>query len=231
MAPTSLNGFSLSKRGCAYHSGDSSGTTYDSNGKACAKLTSGDKVAIAVVSGCIGVTLAILLAIYARRYFRSRSKEQASSSFATQRPMSYANAPLMTTYSQDNIPSLSPSLGYYKGSGAESYKSSSDAGSIRSYHSQPSSHSSHSNRSEMLYFPVLSADGHLLPPPPASARSAEYEYEEELRPLPSPPAAGSDDGVSLYAPVPKTWEQQNPAPNPFFPQVFNNGGEGYSSRR
>ncbi|ODN74673.1 hypothetical protein L202_07009 [Cryptococcus amylolentus CBS 6039] len=228
MAPSSLNYFSLAKRGCAYHSGDTSGTTYDSNGKACAKLSSGDKVAIAVVAGCIGVTIAILIAIYARRYFRSRSREQASPSFATERPMSFAKAPLMTTYSQDNIPSLSPSLGYYKGSGAESYKSSSDAGSIRSYHSHPSSHSSHSTRSELLYFPVLSADGHLLPPPPASARPAEHDYEEELRPLPSPPS-DSDDGVSLYAPVPKTWEQQHPAPNPFFPEVFN--GESYASRR
>lgn len=68
--------------------------------------------------------------------------------------------------------------------------SSSDYHDSASAHSHSSSSISSPN-SDSFHFPILSADGHLLPPVPASSRSAHKEATEGdlgLRPLPLSPA-------------------------------------------
>ena len=59
----------------------------------------------------------------------------------------------------------------------------------------PYADSTHSTPSSDFHFPILSADGHLLPPAPASAR------RETDRPLPEPPVVGLWPETVVYPSV------------------------------
>ncbi|WVQ81532.1 hypothetical protein IAT38_003656 [Cryptococcus sp. DSM 104549] len=181
--------WSIIKRSCAYHSGDTSGKTYDSDGKVCAALSADDKLWLAIMLSLCGVALIILGGIYAHRWRKSRAQDK---SFQTStRPMSSIGTPLIPHYAP-----YSPSLSSpYASSSASLHGPDSSS-------SSSSSHAPYSPNSENFHFPILSADGHLLPPPPASARrsvtevDSYYTEERPLPPQPSPPAP-------LYAPIPK----------------------------
>lgn len=64
-----------------------------------------------------------------------------------------------------------------------------------------SNHSLYSPVSENFHFPILSADGQLLPPVPASARRSWVEASEVdigARPLPSPPLEAPPTAATLH---------------------------------
>lgn len=124
----------------------------------------------------------VLASIYVYRWRRSRNKEK-----------SYAQEPLMSSMASPLIPSP-----YQAGSGSFSRPlpvpppamspSMSDSSSSAG---PPSPRSLYSPESDRFHFPLLSADGHLLPPAPASSRRSWVEVGSpslDERPLPSPPA-------------------------------------------
>jgi hypothetical protein len=101
---------------------------------------------------------------------------------------------LQNTYQPPTRPPVSPL--------AESYHdSSSSSGSSSSGHSHKSPMSDHSSQ---FAFPILSADGHLMPPLPASSRTSWNIDEGDLgagtgRPLPLAPGSPFyDDGNDDY---------------------------------
>ncbi|XAO25177.1 hypothetical protein I312_103987 [Cryptococcus bacillisporus CA1280] len=75
----------LSPRGCAYHSGDTSGKTYDSTGKVCPALTSEDRTLLAIVLSLCAFVLVVLAGIYVRQYIKGRITAKGSM-LSTQHP-------------------------------------------------------------------------------------------------------------------------------------------------
>ncbi|KIR28309.1 hypothetical protein I307_03765 [Cryptococcus deuterogattii 99/473] len=169
----------LSRRGCAYHSGDTSGKTYDSTGKVCPALTSEDRTLLAIVLSLCAFVLVVLAGIYARQYIKERIAAKGSMLSTKRPPISVMSAPLITTF--DPRSTMSPSLSPY----------SSESDSTSSCPSSP--YSDYCQSTKTFHFPLLSADGHLLPAPPASARqSVKEHFPAGDRPLPSPPQAKLD---------------------------------------
>lgn len=127
--------------------------------------------------------LVILAGIYARQYIKGKFEAKASTLSTKRPPMSAMRAPLIIAIDPQSTTSLSLSP----------YSSESDATS-----SCPSSpYSGYCQSSHTFHFPLLSADGHLLPAPPASARQSVKELlPVDERPLPSPPQAK----LHLYSP-------------------------------
>lgn len=91
---------------------------------------------------------------------------------------------------------------------------------LRVDHGSQSSHSSHSAyspRPESLHFPILSANGQLLPRPPASSRNSYVEANDPFGPqriLPTPPPAQISEPRQLGRPVDQ-WQyvpEQTPSP-------------------
>lgn len=134
--------------------------------------------------------------------YRQR-RERAADALTHQREMgqygpnvtgSEGRAPLLhSMYSTGNVTGGSPPL-----SPLSPYADS--------YHSSPSSTHPHASpapsSAETFHFPILSADGHLLPPAPASVRQVIGPRDD--RPLPSPPAieySEHNDYADPYAPV------------------------------
>ncbi|KAK8843416.1 hypothetical protein IAR55_007073 [Kwoniella newhampshirensis] len=193
----------LSRRGCAYHLGNTSGKTYDSDGNVCAALAPDDKVALAVVLGVCGVVLVILAGIYTRRWYRARDK---SSQAKMDRPMSSIGSPLIPRRPQLSLSRQSSLQPTSPLSASSSEMHGSDSGSSSA---SPSLYSPYSPNPENFHFPILSADGHLLPPPPASVRSlVEVPIEPVTRPLPAAPLSPAP----LLAPVPKTTQRWSYSP-------------------
>ncbi|OXG78997.1 hypothetical protein C348_04132 [Cryptococcus neoformans Gb118] len=188
----------LSRRGCAYHSGDTSGKTYDSTGKACSTLTSEDRILLAIVLSLCAFVLAVLAGIYARQYIKGRFGAKSSMLSTKRPPISVMSAPLITAIDPQSTTSLS--LSPY----------SSESSSTSSCPSSP--YSGYSQSSRTFHFPLLSADGHLLPAPPASVRQSVKElFPVDERPLPSPP----QEKLYLYSPPqgsPHHWTYE-PLPN------------------
>ncbi|EIW65882.1 hypothetical protein M231_04834 [Tremella mesenterica] len=186
----------VGRRGCAYHDGNMNGQTYDSNGQPCATLSKEDKAYVAAASVfCVSVLL-ILGTIYLVRFLRARKKSQRSQEIPT-RPMSHLGSPLIRPSTRVPVspspiqPPRRPTLSPLASQGMLPLPSESSHSSHSSHHTHESLgvQSTHSSRSPSPYspnsengsftFPILSADGHLLPPP--SRRT-------EPRPLPLAPA-------------------------------------------
>ena len=71
------------------------------------------------------------------------------------------------------------------------------------------SRSPYSPTLENFHFPILSADGHLLPPPPASSRQSFIDVNDSAeRPLPSPPAVTAPVLATLPH-LPKRWSYEH----------------------
>ncbi|WWC73221.1 uncharacterized protein I206_107187 [Kwoniella pini CBS 10737] len=198
MPPQLLSG--ITKRACAYHLTDTGGKLYDSDGNECVNLSKDDKIFLAIALSICGLVLAILGGIYMRKIYRSRAKERAAqlayepktSSMGTplmRHAGSFASLPLSRQTSNVPVP-VSPLL-------------SSDSSHSTSSSTNPGS--PYSPNSENFHFPILSADGHLLPPPPASSRRSPIELiDPNARPLPLAPTSPN---APLYAPVPKSTER------------------------
>ncbi|WWD21062.1 hypothetical protein CI109_105543 [Kwoniella shandongensis] len=191
----------LSKRGCAYHLGNTSGKTYDSNGKECALMTSADKLALGIVLSICGVVLIVLAGIYTRRWYKSRDQTARAT---VDRPMSSIGSPLIPRRPQLSLSCQSSYLPSSPLSGSSSdmtHGSDSSSGT-------PSLYSPYSPNPENFHFPILSADGHLLPPAPASVRSfVEVPIEPAARPLPAAPLS-----TVLVAPIPKSTQRWSYSP-------------------
>ena len=137
----------------------------------------------------------ILGIIYLKQWLKSRARDQVSK-MSSDRPMSSLGTPLMSSASQfarTNLVSPSrplptrPPLSPLSTNSSEFLRSDSS--------SSTGSHSPYSPTPENFHFPILSADGHLLPPPISSRRSwvdVSTPTEGE-RPLPSPPQAASSN--------------------------------------
>jgi hypothetical protein len=98
---------------------------------------------------------------------------------------------------------------------SHSYENHSSQGHYSSEDSHITPGSPFSPNPDDFHFPILSADGHLLPPPAASSRQSWIDASQTLiRPLPSPPLASSE----IIQPIPKTptrWSyQQERSPSP-----------------
>ncbi|KAL7421179.1 hypothetical protein Q5752_004064 [Cryptotrichosporon argae] len=155
----------LARSNCAYHNGDDSGKTYDTNGQVCASMTHQEKIYLAVGLSFCAVVLLACGAVWLARYLRGRRAAAASDAIGTPL-MGYRDAysPVLPSAPQHTAypgphPPLSPSSSSHS-------------------HGNP-----YSPDPETFHFPVLSADGHLLPPVPASSRPVS----PTARPLPSPP--------------------------------------------
>ncbi|OCF72574.1 hypothetical protein I204_06956 [Kwoniella mangroviensis CBS 8886] len=193
----------LSKRACAYHITDSGGKLYDSDGNVCESLGVDDKIFLAIALSICGVVLLFLGGIYLRRLQKSRAQDRAMQ-ISSEPKMSSMGTPLMRH--AGSFASLSRQV-----SRAPPSPLSSDSHS--SQFSSPNPGSPYSPSSENFHFPILSADGHLLPPPPASSRKSPVELNSVGldRPLPVAPASMA---APLYAPVPKSsqrWSYRTPS--------------------
>ncbi|OCF31362.1 hypothetical protein I316_06967 [Kwoniella heveanensis BCC8398] len=194
----------LHRRACTYHDGDSSGKLYDSSGKVCETLSSQDKLFLAVALSLCGVVLLVLAGIYIRRFLKTRSRERANQ-LSAEPAMSSMRTPLV--YHASASASLSRQGSHLPSSPLESSSSSFHQQAESPVSSPPSPGSPYSPNSETFHFPILSADGHLLPPPPASSRRSVEEhtlYDPYARPLPPAPSVAKP---TLYAPVPKSTEK------------------------
>ena len=115
-------------------------------------------------------------------------------------PLISSRAPFDTMSSSHHVPSRPPLAPLSTQLSSRSHSSTS-----------LESRSSCSPSSENFHFPILSADGHLLPPPPASSRHSSSDAngsDSDGRPLPSPPPAT----VSVMAPlplIPKRWSYEH----------------------
>jgi hypothetical protein len=145
--------------------------------------------------GSVVITLAI---IYIVR--RLKAAKRARVQIDSPQMSTGFTAPLLTT--SRPMPSRSGEREY-------SYISSPDMDSSSSHESH--SASIYSPSSEGFHFPILSADGHLLPPAPASSRAfinSAQESDLGSRPLPLSPA----DCSSVYfsgPPKPSQWSVQS----------------------
>ncbi|WWC64159.1 uncharacterized protein I303_106767 [Kwoniella dejecticola CBS 10117] len=185
----------LSKRACAYHITDSGGKLYDSDGNVCESLTKDDRIFLAIALSICVLVLAILGGIYLRKLYRARAKDRASQ-LASEPKMSSMGTPLMRH--AGSFASLSRQT---------SRVPASPLSSDSSHFSSPTPGSPYSPNPENFHFPILSADGHLLPPPPASSRRSPVELADpSARPLPLAPSSTSST-APLYAPVPKSTER------------------------
>ncbi|ORY26277.1 hypothetical protein BCR39DRAFT_262765 [Naematelia encephala] len=194
-----LNGrpdINMQRRGCAYHLGDTNGGTYNSDGSKCSVISSEDKIYIAAAAAFCGIVLLGLAVVYIRKYLRSRQSAKVLRHLP-ERPMSMMGTPLISVNSR-----FASSLSSLRGDTANFPLSTSpaelDSGSSDSH----ASSSLLSPSSENFHFPILSADGHLLPPPPASTRRSWLvvsEADASTRPLPSPPLP-----TSIVSPIPQT---------------------------
>ncbi|WVF65694.1 hypothetical protein IAT40_000425 [Kwoniella sp. CBS 6097] len=192
------------RRACTYHDGDSSGRLYDSSGKVCETLSSQDKLFLAVALSLCGVVLLVLAGIFARRSLRKRSRERASQ-LSAEPAMSSMRTPLV--HHAGTFASLSRQGSHVLPPSPSDSSSSSFHQSESAFSSPPSPGSPYSPNSDNFHFPILSADGHLLPPPPASSRRSVEDhamYDPYARPLPSAPLATQ---TTLYAPIPKSTEK------------------------
>ncbi|WVQ93340.1 hypothetical protein IAU59_000408 [Kwoniella sp. CBS 9459] len=191
------------RRACTYHDGDSSGRLYDSSGKVCETLSAQDRLFLAVALSLCGVVLLILGGIFVRRFLKTRARERASR-LSAEPAMSSMRTPLV--YNAGAFGSVSRQSSQLPPSPLEASSSSfHDSGSGLS--SPPSPVSPYSPNSDNFHFPILSADGHLLPPPPASSRRSVEEhtlYDPYARPLPPAPDTAAP---TLYAPIPKSTEK------------------------
>ena len=145
--------------------------------------------------------LLILGAIYLRHWLKARSRTKLFEA-APDRPMSMLATPLIPSEtgftrplpvsSRKAAPPPRPALvTHYTG------VSEQDSSSLYSH----SSYSPYSPNPESFHFPILSADGHLLPPPPVSShRSLGSQDDSGARPLPTAPPVLS----AIIAPVPVT---------------------------
>ncbi|KAL1406064.1 hypothetical protein Q8F55_007747 [Vanrija albida] len=173
------------KRSC------SGGGGFDSDGNVCARLSSGDRIALGAGLGLCAVIILVTVGLCTGRWLRKSVKARRADA---SEPMS-TRAPLITLGAR----SQSPASFHYPSSGRSSPLSvtadvleqeAQDAAALSSdgsHYSQPQS-----ERSERFHFPLLSADGHLLPPAAASPRRSPEQSEvgfSPYRPLPSPPMA------------------------------------------
>ena len=156
----------------------------------------------------IGAAVLIGLAIiYVRQYLKGRRRDEVMKRGVSDRPTSSFTTPLMGQRgvfgtSHMALSSLmrdppSHRLGAFPVlSLPSSEEPPSDESSSNESHS-PSS--PYSDGSEHFAFPILSADGHLLPPAPASRRSyndANQAGDGSQRPLPSPPLVSTSPILS-----------------------------------
>lgn len=103
--------------------------------------------------------------------------------------------------------------------------------SSSSYHDphSPVPSSPYSVNSEVFHFPILSADGHLLPPAPASAARSPSLISPVLsseRPLPSPPMETTGQ-TGVYAPL--RGDEEESAVIGLWPGQGYSGESGYSA--
>ncbi|KAK4686904.1 hypothetical protein P7C73_g3219, partial [Tremellales sp. Uapishka_1] len=202
----------LIKRTCTYHAGDDSGRTYDSNGKVCQSLSSSDKISIAAALGFCGVVLLVLASIYVYRWRRVKQSSRQGH-VVPERPMSSLGTPLMGSRRSRRPPSQPPSSIYPASLAPLSPLSSNSSEFHPLETSSTGSHSPNSLYSpnpESFHFPILSADGHLLPSPLASRRSwidASEPLASGVRPLPSPPTDGDVEQANLPK-TPRKWDHQ-----------------------
>ncbi|WVR09172.1 hypothetical protein IAU60_006234 [Kwoniella sp. DSM 27419] len=202
----------LSRDACASHQNDrDQDRVYDTNGHLCQSLSAEDRIFLAASLSACGLVLCLLASIAGRRWYKRRSRARraqleagpAMSSMGT--PLIQQAGAFGTVSRQLSHPPASPL------SSTSSSDSSHGAGSLYSDSSSP--RSLYSPSSEAFHFPILSADGHLLPPPPASSRRSIVEvnpFESDARPLPSAPLSPP---VPLHAPVPKAsnqWSYRSP---------------------
>lgn len=149
-----------------------------------------------------GSVLLVLGVIYLKQWLKVRALEQASK-VLSDRPMSCLGTPLisskglsasMTLMSETRPLPTRPPLSPLSTNSSELRSDSS---------SSSGSHSPYSANSENFYFPILSAEGHLLPPPPTSSRRSWIDARPSdlsERPLPTPPPVTSP----IFAPIPRT---------------------------
>ncbi len=162
-----------------------------------------------------GSVLLVLGIIYTRQWLRSRAQEHALNDLSD-RPMASLGTPLMSTGAGFTSPNLmaSPLVALVRPPISPLSTSSSELRSNSS--SSSGSHSLHSPNSENFHFPLLSADGHLLPPAPASSRRSWIDasaLDAMDRPLPSPPPVATP----IFAPAPQTpkrWSYISPRESP-----------------
>ncbi|WOO83462.1 uncharacterized protein LOC62_05G006985 [Vanrija pseudolonga] len=164
-----------SKRSCG------GGSAFDSDGNVCTTLTSGDRTTIGAGLGLCALILLVTVGLATGRWYRKSIKARKA-----QEPMT-ARAPLITVgRSQSPASFFSPSAPSSPASVTADYLEQEAAlsDSSHSHYSQPTS--------ERFHFPLLSADGHLLPPAAASPRRSPEQDNSGFsphRPLPAPPAA------------------------------------------
>ncbi|WRT68920.1 uncharacterized protein IL334_005902 [Kwoniella shivajii] len=205
MPPQYLPG--LTKRACAYHLTDKEGKLYDSDGNVCEALSADDRLFLAIAMSLCGLVLMILGGIYLRRLYKARARDRASQ-LAVEPRTSSMGTPLMRH--AGSFASISRQTSRIPVSPMSS-SSSSFHQNESMYSGPPSPGSPYSPNPENFHFPILSADGHLLPPPPASSRQSFIEPTPSERPLPLAPAVPA---VPLYAPVPKSsqqWSYRSPS--------------------
>lgn len=156
------------------------------------------------VLGCS--TLLVLAIIYLRRWLKTHNRDKTSK-VLTDRPMSSLSTPLVSSIDQfpsSHPRSRSPSIHKRRPLSPLSNTSS----EMRTNSS--SSSESHSTSSDNFHFPILSAEGHLLPPRPASSRHSWIDAtstDSGERPLPTRPPLASP----IFAPIPRTprrWSYQ-----------------------
>ncbi|WWC91348.1 uncharacterized protein L201_006291 [Kwoniella dendrophila CBS 6074] len=163
-------------------------------------MSADDKMFLAIAMSLCGLVLVILGGIFLHRFYRSRAKERA-----------------LQISSESKVSGMGTPLMQHAGSFASLSRQTSRAppspiSSDSSHFSSPTPGSPYSPTSEDFHFPILSADGHLLPPPPASSRKSPVEVNDySTRPLPLAPATSA---APLYAPVPKStqrWSYKTPS--------------------
>ena len=160
-----------------------------------------------------GSVLLILGVIYVRRWLKTLTRDQASKVLSYRHISSLSEhlisstiqfAPTSLMIQQTHVP---PSLSALStGSFDPRTRSAASSGSYSPY----------SPTSEEFHFPILSADGLLLPPAPASCRGSWIDAsraESMERPLPIPPPVSSPVVASvLQAPTPWRYEPANEEP-------------------
>lgn len=182
------------------------------------------------LGGAVVLSVGAIL-LYKRIRTRSRAKaaaEQASdgmsqpmiSSFNQSRFSFHAPASPSQAYQPSTRPPVSPQM---------SSASSNHDGSSGSGGSSSSGHSHNSPMSDQgsqFHFPLLSADGHLMPPVPASSRGQTWNISEGdlgmgsgvVRPLPNAPGTGTegDGGAYDYEQYEEYQYQYDYSPNPSY---------------
>lgn len=160
---------------------------------------------LTMIGGAVLLSVGAVL-LYKRLRTRSRAKAERSqgdmsqpmiSSFNQSRFSFHSSIPVspLQTYQPPTRPPVSPQMS--SGSGSSSYHDSSSGSSSGHSHTSPLS-----DQGSAFHFPLLSADGHLMPPVPASSRQQTWNISEgdlgSGRPLPNAPGTEEYGNANIH---------------------------------